>query len=116
MMDDYYYPALPLAAVRPPLPPRGDQRIHIEGDVNLLTHIAGCCKPVPGDAVVGYITQGRGVSVHRDDCSKLLPLQQAEPERVVAVSWGDGRSGRAYPGGVLTEAYDLHAVVRGITS
>ena len=63
--------------------------MHIRGVGNLLTHIAGCCKPVPGDAIIGYITVGRGVSVHRQDCSKILQLQYAEPERIIEVSWGD---------------------------
>jgi GTP pyrophosphokinase len=64
-------------------------QIQIRGVGNLLTHIAGCCKPVPGDAILGYITLGRGVSVHRQDCSKILQLQYAEPERIIEVSWGD---------------------------
>lgn len=91
-----------------------DASIRIRGVGNLLSHIAGCCKPVPGDAVLGYITQGRGVSVHRQDCSKMLQLQHAEPERVVEVSWGDA-GGSTYPVDIMIQAYDRQGLLRDIT-
>lgn len=107
-------PVLPVAGRRIAERSGDDHRIRIRGVGNLLTHIAGCCKPVPGDAVIGYITQGRGVSVHRQDCSKMLQLEHAEPARVVEVSWGDG-SGPTYPVDVLIEAYDRQGLLRDIT-
>ena len=65
---------------------RGD--IQIQGVGNLMTQMAGCCQPLPGDAIVGYITQGRGVSIHRQDCASVLQLGGREPERIIQVSWG----------------------------
>lgn len=61
----------------------------IDGVDNLLFHMGGCCHPVPGDHVLGYITQGRGVTVHRSNCQVLMGLQAKAPDRIVEVSWGD---------------------------
>lgn len=52
--------------------------------------IARCCQPIPGDEIVGYITQGRGISIHRADCEQLFELQSLNPERVVEADWGEG--------------------------
>ena len=61
----------------------------VEGVGNLMHHIARCCQPIPGDAIVGYITMGRGISIHRADCEQFLDLQAAHPERVVESIWGE---------------------------
>lgn len=60
----------------------------IEGVGNLMHNIARCCQPIPGDEIVGYITQGRGISIHRADCEQLFELQSSNPERVVEAEWG----------------------------
>lgn len=59
----------------------------VEGVGNLLTQIAGCCQPLPGEPIQGYITQGRGVSVHREDCEQLIHLLDVHPERQIDVNW-----------------------------
>jgi GTP pyrophosphokinase len=88
--------------------------VQVQGIGNLLSHIAGCCKPLPGDAIVGFITQGRGVSVHRRDCSRLLHLQMTSPERIIEVNWGgEGRAG--YEVDIAIEAYDRSGLLRDIT-
>ena len=51
--------------------------------------IARCCQPIPGDPIVGYITQGRGISIHKSDCEQLFELQSSNPERVVEAQWGN---------------------------
>lgn len=61
----------------------------VEGVGNLMHHIARCCQPIPGDEIVGYITQGRGISIHRVDCEQLYELQSSNPERVVDAQWGE---------------------------
>src|SRR3546814_16119004 len=76
--------ALPISGYKPGK--RGD--IQIQGVGNLMTQMAGCCQPLTGDAIVGYITQGRGVSIHRQDCDSVLQLAGRAPERIIQVSWG----------------------------
>ncbi len=88
--------------------------VTFEGVGNLLTQIAKCCKPVPGDAITGYITVGRGVSIHRQDCTQVLQLQSHEPERIIQVSWGI-KPEQTYPVDVLIQAYDRHGLLRDIT-
>ena len=88
--------------------------VRVSGVGNLLTHFAGCCKPLPGDPIAGYITVGRGVSVHREDCKKLLQLQSQEPERIVAVNWTSEQASR-YPVDIEIEAWDRSGLLRDIT-
>lgn len=90
-----------------------DDDLNILGVGNLLTTMAGCCKPVPGDSIVGYITVGRGVSIHREDCVNLLQLRSTEPERIIEVSWGHQVS-HAYPVDVEIQAYDRTGLLRDI--
>ncbi len=85
----------------------------IQGVGNLLTTIANCCKPVPGDPVVGFITVGRGVSIHRDDCVNLLQLKSKEPERIIDVSWG-GQVRTTYPVELLILAYDRTGLLKDL--
>jgi GTP pyrophosphokinase len=105
---------LPLLPRRKPATKEPRDAVHIRGVGNLLTHIAGCCKPLPGDAIVGYITLGRGVSVHRQDCPKVLQLQYSEPERIIEVNWGDAEQA-TYPVDISILAYDRQGLLRDIT-
>ena len=91
---------------------RGD--IQIQGVGNLLTQMAGCCQPLPGDPIVGYITQGRGVSIHRQDCASVLQLTGREPERIIQVSWGPVPV-QTYPVDVIIRAYDRSGLLRDVT-
>lgn len=88
--------------------------VQVSGVGNLLTHFAQCCKPLPGEAIAGYITVGRGVSVHRQDCSKLLQLQSVEPQRIIAVDWADAQVD-TYPVDIEIAAYDRQGLLRDIT-
>ena len=90
-------------------------QIRISGVGNLLTNFAQCCKPLPGEAIAGYITVGRGVSVHLQDCKKLLQLQSVEPQRIIAVDWADTQI-ETYPVDIELEAYDRQGLLRDITS
>ena len=82
----------------PGLPRSGEPKKASSTDANtvlvmgvdfLMTHLAKCCHPVPPDAISGFVTRGRGVSVHRRDCPSLAALRARSPERELAVSWGD---------------------------
>jgi GTP pyrophosphokinase len=91
---------------------RGD--IQIQGVGNLMTQMPGCCQPLPGDAIVGYITQGRGVSIHRQDCASVLQLGGREPERIIQVSWGPVPV-LTYPVDIVIRAYDRSGLLRDVS-
>lgn len=88
--------------------------IQILGVGKLKTQVAKCCKPLPGDPIGGYITVGRGVTVHRQDCITFLNLKEFEPNRIIEVSWG-GQPVAVYPVDVEIEAYDRSGLLRDIT-
>ncbi len=94
---------------------QSDTDVFIDGVGNLLSHIAQCCKPIPGDRIIGYITLGRGVSIHRQDCSNVLQRQADEPERIISVDWGKEPS-HQYSVDILIEAFDRHGLLRDITA
>ncbi|BCD84257.1 GTP pyrophosphokinase [Pseudomonas solani] len=91
---------------------RGD--IQIQGVGNLMTQMAGCCQPLPGDPIVGYITLGRGVSIHRQDCASALQLAGREPERMIQVSWGPVPV-QTYPVDIVIRAYDRSGLLRDVS-
>jgi len=93
--------------------PRG---VRIQGVGDLLTQIARCCQPVPGDAIVGFITRGRGVSVHRKDCPNMLRLDEARRTRLVDVSWAGESSDQTYAVRVLVRAYDRRGLLSDVTT
>ena len=84
---------------------------------SLLTQPARCCKPAPPDEIAGYVTRGRGVSVHRRDCTAFRELRAREPERVIEVGWSTPATGRApaYPVDVAVEALDRQGLLRDIS-
>lgn len=88
---------------------------YIYGVSNLLTHIAQCCSPGPGDEIAGYITSGRGVTIHRKDCGSLLRLRAQEPERIIEVSWG-GQPRDVYAVPLNVSAYDRTGLLSDITA
>ncbi|MGB5438654.1 MAG: GTP diphosphokinase [Gammaproteobacteria bacterium] len=89
--------------------------IKIHGVGNLLTSIARCCSPVPNDPIVGYITRGRGVSIHRQDCGNVLRLQGEDRGRLIEVEWGVP-SEETYPVDIGVEAYDRSGLLSDITA
>ncbi|KUJ84374.1 GTP diphosphokinase [Microbulbifer flavimaris] len=89
--------------------------VYIDGVGNLMTHIARCCNPVPGDEIMGYITLGRGVSIHRKDCPNMLRMEADERERVLQVEWAE-KPKELYAVEIMIEAYDRHGLLRDITT
>jgi len=89
-------------------------QVQVRGVGNLRTHMAGCCKPLPGDAITGFITQSRGVSIHRADCARVLRLQEGAAGRVIEVEWGVSPS-ENYEVDVAIEAFDRQGLLRDIT-
>ena len=94
---------------------QGGADVFIDGVGNLLSHISQCCKPIPGDRIIGYITLGRGVSIHRQDCTNVLQRQADEPERIISVDWGEEPT-HQYSVDILIEAFDRHGLLRDITA
>jgi len=84
--------------------------VKVLGVGDLFTRIANCCHPLPGDKIIGYITQGRGVTVHRRDCPNII--NEMEKERLVAVEWGDVE--QVYPAAIQIDAWDRVGLVRDI--
>jgi len=90
--------------------------IQIMGVGDLMTQTARCCKPVPFDSIAGYITRGRGVTIHRKDCPNLLRLQNSERERVIDVEWGSATTKKTYPVEIVVKAFDRQGLLRDITT
>lgn len=87
----------------------------ISGIGDLLSTFARCCRPVPPEHIAGYITQGRGVSIHRQDCGNFLRLNSRIPERVIEVDWGNSEHA-SYPAELKLYAYDRQGLLRDISS
>ena len=88
----------------------------MEGVDDLMTQIAHCCKPVPYDAIVGYVTRGRGITVHRRDCPNVRHLPEDETARLLRVRWADQPADAAYPVDLLVIAADRKGLLRDISS
>ena len=113
-LERYLAPPEPLPASSevslPKPPPVAD--IQVLGTGDLLTQLARCCNPLPGDEIIGYITRSRGVTVHRRDCFNVL--HEDERERLVDVEWG--RTGQLYPVAVDIEAWDRVGLLRDVST
>ena len=89
--------------------------IIVQGVGNLMTSVASCCKPVPGDEIVGYITRGRGVSIHRKDCRNIINVKDENRQRLIEVSWGDAEV-TAYPVTLIIDAIDRQSLLSDIAN
>ncbi len=109
------------APVPPPEPSkrrkhkRADAGVQIHGVGNLLTQFAKCCRPVPNDAIVGFITLGRGVTIHRSDCPNMLRLDPDRRRRLIDVRWTASDT-KTYPVDVQVNAYDRQGLLRDVTT
>jgi len=107
---------LPSSIGRPLQPSRREgPGIHVEGLDDMLVRLSRCCTPVPGDAIVGYVTTGRGVSVHRADCSNAVALSTTMGERAIEVDWDRGYTG-SFVATVEVEALDRSHLLRDVTT
>ncbi len=95
-----------------PAPRVYSSSVQVLGTGDLLTQIARCCNPVPGDPILGYVTRSRGVTVHREDCYNVL--HEGEKERLVDVEWG--RTEQMYPVAVHIEAWDRVGLLRDVST
>lgn len=114
-------PQINLAPELMPIVARESRAVHqrseitIQGIGDLKYQYAHCCKPLPGDPIIGYITVGKGITIHRQDCLNVLHTSEESDNRLIQVSWGDtGRS--VYPVDIQISAYDRQGLLRDITS
>ena len=98
-----------------PVRPRRGGDVSISGVGDLLTNLAQCCKPIPPEPIGGYITRGRGVTIHRKDCANLLRLAGEDTSRIIGVEWEDS-SVSTYPVELYVEARDRKGLLRDITA
>ncbi|MFY0640246.1 MAG: GTP diphosphokinase [Bermanella sp.] len=104
---------LSLLPTLPPKPIDGSD-VYIHGVGKLLSTLATCCHPVPGDPIVGFITQGRGVSIHKADCNNLLNLKQNQSSRITEVNWGKTPE-KLYPVDLMIKAYDRRGLLKDVS-
>jgi GTP pyrophosphokinase len=95
--------------------PSKGNRFVIAGLGDLLSNPARCCSPMPPESIRGYLTQGRGVSIHRSNCSNLIRLASKSPERILEVSWETGESD-FYPVRIRLEAHDRPGLTRDVAN
>jgi GTP pyrophosphokinase len=93
--------------------PAANGHVRVHGMTDMLTTLARCCKPLPGDAIRGYVTRGKGVTVHRVDCVNVR--NAADPDRVVEVEWERGNS-QVFPVNIKIEAWDRTGLLRDIAA
>ena len=105
---------LPIVHRRAPRAPDADN-FRILGVGNLLTQTARCCHPVPNDPIVGYITRGRGVTIHRSDCPNVLRLKEEDRDRLIDVEWGASPA-NLYPVDIQIRAWDRQGLLRDISA
>lgn len=89
-------------------------RVLVVGVDKLLTQLGRCCKPAPPDAIVGFVTRGKGVSIHRIECSNFRNMSERNPERVISAEWGGAGEG-LYPVDIAVEAQDRQGLLRDIS-
>jgi len=90
-------------------------RVHVEGQEQMLVRLSRCCTPVPGDEIMGFITRGRGVTVHRTDCTNAVALVREQAERVIDVEW-DADSRGSFVASLVVEALDREWLLRDVSA
>lgn len=90
--------------------PKQSKGLTVQGVSGLPTKMAGCCQPIPPEPIIGFITRGQGITIHREDCSQLNSI--SEPERLINVSWGEGAE--TYPIPIVIKAYRRPGLIEDI--
>ncbi|MET1218685.1 MAG: GTP diphosphokinase [Glaciecola sp.] len=104
-----------LVPVRKPRKAPKGNTIEVEGVGHLMSQLATCCQPIPGEPILGYITQGRGVSVHRTGCKQLTHLLNMHPEREIEVNWA-GELDAGFAAELMIKAHDRTGILKEITT
>ncbi len=105
-------PQQTIPVTAPSKPKSTSSAVTVLGVGDLLTHIAPCCQPVPGDQIIGFITRSRGITIHRKDCPNVL--NEDEKERLIKVEWGE--AGLLFPVNIKVEVWDRVGLLRDVTA
>ncbi len=90
--------------------------IHVDGIDDILVRLSRCCTPVPGDDIIGFVTKGRGVSVHRSDCANAISLMNEQAARLIDVEWSGSGEGSVFRAGVEVVALDRSRLLRDVAN
>jgi GTP diphosphokinase / guanosine-3',5'-bis(diphosphate) 3'-diphosphatase len=96
--------------------PRSSPGVHVEGLDDVLIRLSKCCTPVPGDEIIGFVTRGRGVSVHRADCANAESLMSEQEARLIEVEWDGDQRGTLFRAGVEVIAFDRSRLLRDVAN
>src|SRR4029078_8621873 len=94
----------------------GPVAAHVEGLDDVLVRLANCCTPVPGDEILGFVTRGRGVSVHRIDCAHAIALAQDQATRMIDVEWDSDQADQTFKAAVEVVALDRSRLLRDVAN
>jgi GTP pyrophosphokinase len=108
-------PSTPAASLKASVPATVSGAVTVQGVDNLLAQVARCCQPLPGEAILGYLTRGRGISVHRPGCTAFRRLAERSPARVLPVEWGAGARG-GHEVAVQVDAIDRRHLLKDLTN
>lgn len=125
-IDAVLQPQLPETEIQPEELVRHDPRVNsathtgksgvlVVGVGSLMTQLARCCRPAPPDVISGFVTRGRGVSIHRQDCKSYAALSASQPERVIDVAWGSEIAGTVYPVDLSIRSQDRPGLLRDLS-
>ena len=108
---------LPATVLRPATAnrPSGSAGVHVEGLDEMMVRLSRCCTPVPPDEIIGFVTRGRGVSVHRSDCANAASLSEGQPDRLIDVDW-DGSATGNFLATIEVKALDRPGLLRDIVN
>ncbi len=90
--------------------------VHVEGLDDVMVKLSRCCTPVPGDEIIGFVTRGRGVSVHRADCANAVSLQTGQRDRLIEVEWDEDFAGGSFVASIEVRALDRPRLLRDVSS
>ena len=93
----------------------GKAGVLVVGTEGVLSQLARCCRPVPPDEIVGFVTRGKGVSIHRLDCKNFLDMARHAPERIIETNWGNQGADTVYPVDIYVQAADRQGLLRDIS-
>lgn len=114
LISDQKTPEDVIETSAPKSEPTSSDAVAVRGLRGLLTQMARCCNPTPGDPIVGYITRGRGATIHREDCPNILRSSAHEKERLIRVSWAD--ASKTYPVPIRITAFDRQGLMNDISN